>query len=96
MSSYPARKIRGVLLAKGFQEERSHHIVLRLVVRGKTTGILTKISHGVSDYGDSLLGKMARQIHLSRRELDTFIQCPMSHEDYVGILTEQGDLKAQP
>jgi hypothetical protein len=93
VSSYPVRSIRRALLAKGFQEEQSHHSFFRLVVHGQTTAVLTKLGHGAREYGDSLLSRMARQMHLSRRELDAFLRCPMSATDYTRLLVRRGELK---
>ena len=96
MSSYPTRRIRSALLAKGFEEEQTHHVIFRLIVGGRKTGIRTRISHGAREYGDSLLAAVARDMGLRKAEFDAFIQCPMSHEDYVRVLTQRGVLKAQP
>lgn len=85
--------MRSALLAKGFEQEQTHHIVFRLVVNGKKTGIRTRLSHGAREYGDSLLAAVARDMALRKAELDAFIQCPMSHDDYVQLLLKQGALK---
>ena len=93
MSTYPTRAIRNALLAKGYEEEYTHHIVFRLVVRGQRTEIRTRLSHGAREYGSSLLAQVARQMGLRRKELDAFLQCPMDHEQYVRLLQERGALK---
>jgi len=57
-----------------------------------TSTIYTKVSRG-SNYksiGDSLLGKMARQIHLDKKEFLQFVDCPLSSEMYAQILKDKG------
>ena len=96
MSSYLTKNLRRALLAKGFQEELTHHRVFRLVVGDRKTEIRTYLSHGVREYGDSLLAEVARQMHLRRSELDAFVHCPMSHEAYARLLRERGARERAP
>ena len=83
------RKVREVLSGlktKGFFEDREgHHIFLIYETRdGFRTEIRTRVSHqsGGGDLSDSLLAAMARQVKLSRRELEQLIDCPLSRDDY--------------
>jgi hypothetical protein len=83
------RKVRQVLSslkAKGFCEDREgHHIFLIYETRdGFRTEIRTRVSHqsGGGDISDSLLAAMARQVRLSRRDLEQLIDCPLSREGY--------------
>jgi hypothetical protein len=48
-----------------------------LVVDGIKRPVHTFLSHGVREYGDSLLGKMAQQLRLRRPELDALVECPL-------------------
>jgi hypothetical protein len=64
-----------------------------LCVHGKRTSIRTRISHGAKEYGDSLLGEMARQLKLRRRDFDDLIDCPLTAEGYLGLLAKGGHLK---
>jgi hypothetical protein len=48
------------------------------------------MSHGVKEYNADLLAKMRTQLHLSGKELDDLIRCPLSGEDYVKLLIERG------
>jgi hypothetical protein len=90
---HKARDIEAALLRKGFVRKSSHHVLFYLQVDGKITGIHTFLSHGVREYGDPLLAKMKTQLHLSTKELDSFIRCPLTFEDYISLLEEQGILK---
>lgn len=83
------RKVRQLvsgLRAKGFSEDRDgHHIFFSYeTIDGRLTEIRTRISHqsGGGDIGDHLLGAMARQVKLNRREFDQLIDCPLSREQY--------------
>ena len=60
MTSRPTRGIGRALLSKGFERSNSHHRFLDLVVDGVPTEIGTRLSHGIDEYGDDLLAKVAR------------------------------------
>ncbi len=92
MSSHLTKNLRRALLGSGFQQELTHHRVFRLVVCDRKTEVRTYLSHGVREYGDSVLAEVARQTRLRRIELDAFVRCPMSHEAYVRLLRERGAL----
>lgn len=83
--------IRGLNQKGFFQAEGDHHF-FRLYIEGKKQIIRTKVSHGVREIGDNLLGTMARQIGLSRRDFLQLIDCPLSLDRYVEILRESGKL----
>ncbi len=70
MSPRRTDAISRALETKGFQKQDSHHEMYWLHVDGKKTSVRTRISHGDKEYGDSLLGLMAKQVGLARRELD--------------------------
>jgi tRNA/tmRNA/rRNA uracil-C5-methylase (TrmA/RlmC/RlmD family) len=92
----PPRKtkdIKAALANKGFVQENRDHSFLFLFVEGRKSSIRTKISHGSKEYGDNLLSLVARQLHLSNKELDDLIDCPLCHEDYVGILKQKQKLQ---
>lgn len=86
MSTYKTRVIESALSKKGFEKKESHHKKYTLYVNGKRTSIYTFISHGNKEYGDNLLNKMKDQLHISRKELEELIMCPLKHEDYIRIL----------
>lgn len=91
MASRKTREIENALLSKGFIRSDSNHRFFHLYVDGKRTPIRTYLSHGVSEYGDDLLSKVRQQMKLrSKKELLEFIDCPVTHEDYVEIVREAG------
>lgn len=93
MSSYPARRIASALESKGFTGDETHHRMFWLVVEGRRRGIRTYVSHSIREYGDRLLSAVARQMKLRRSELDAFVQCSMSGEEYVDLLRQRGHLQ---
>lgn len=91
MTSRPARKIRESLMKKGFAEDRSRdHAYYWLVVDGKETGIKTKISHAETECRDTLLGFMAKQVQLSRKDFLNLVDCSLGKETYHELLRQTG------
>jgi hypothetical protein len=85
-----ARDIEAALLKKGFRVNESHHKLFYLTKDGKITGVHTFLSHGLKEYPTDLLAKMRAQLHLSGKEFDDLIHCPLSFEDYLALLRERG------
>lgn len=89
------RKTRDVaanLTKKGFDERQGDHRYFHLMVDGVKTRVRTMISHGEKEIHDGLLGQMARDTKLAKRLFLDLVDCPMSAEQYVERLREQGDL----
>jgi hypothetical protein len=77
-------------MSKGFSEnsKRDHHYYFYRH-KGKKSDIHTKISHGENEIDDSLCSRMARQIRLTRREFDAFVECGLTAEEYSRMLEEK-------
>jgi hypothetical protein len=90
MSTRPTRQI---LTKKGFVEDTKHHYNFWLYINGKKSFIHTMFSHGAKECGDSLLGEMAKQLHLSRKEFDDLIDCALGEESYLRIVKDRGALR---
>jgi hypothetical protein len=89
MSPRSTRTIRAALVKKGFvQQEDSSHQVFILFVGVEKKKIRTHYSHGAKECDDYILGQMAKQLSLSRTQLDALIDCQMSGEEYVKILRD--------
>jgi len=93
VATFPVKQLRSALLAKGFEQDKTHHAMFWLVAGGKKRAIRTRLSHGVREYGDALLGLVARQMRLRRPELDDFIRCPMDGAGYFQLLIERGEIE---
>ena len=85
------------LSAKGFELTNSHHRLFRYVTRsGCRTIIKTFTSHGRGGktIGNRLIGRMARQCHLSTRNFEELVSCNLSQDDYECLLRTRGLLEA--
>jgi hypothetical protein len=90
MASRKGSEIERALLSKGFRYSDTHHRYLILHVGEKRTAIRTYVSHNL-EYGDSLLGQVRKQLHLSSRDdVLRLVDCPMSGDEYVAHLRDQG------
>lgn len=87
-----ARDVSSALERKGFKRRESKDAYFELWVDGKKTPIFTKMSQGEREIHDGLLGAMARQLRLRKTQFDDLVECPLSMEDYVGILQEDGHI----
>ena len=90
-----ARDIDKALRKKGFRREMDgkHIHYFFPGANGGKSGIFTSISHGMGSttIGDTLLGLMTRQLHLTKKQFLDLIDCPISEEDYRTILREQDE-----
>jgi len=93
MSTYRTREIKQALLNKGFCQTSTDHEMYWLWVDDKKTSIRTLLSFGSREYGDNLLGCMARQLKLKRAELDELIECPLGKSEYQQLLIKHGHVK---
>jgi hypothetical protein len=83
--------IVGALLAKGFFEAKKRdHRYFFFHYKGQKTSVYTKISHGQSTVDDWLLGRMAHQVRLSKREFLALIECTLGGDDYARQMVERG------
>lgn len=84
-----AREIEAALLKKGFQRRQGGDAYFHLYVEGKKTPVFTKMSQGEKEIHDGLLGAMARQVKLSKRDFMQLVDCPLTAEKYLEILRQQ-------
>ncbi len=88
--TYKSKEISKALLKKGFAEKPGDHLYYILYIDGKKTIIKTKVSHSVDEYGIELLKKIWHQLKLSKKGLQALLDCPMSYEDYIANLEDNG------
>lgn len=93
MSTIKTKDIHKALTGKGFRVIEAHHEMLWLFAHGKKTSIRTRLSHGSNEYDDGLLGLMARQLKLRRADLDKLIECPLTKEEYINNLIQNGHVR---
>jgi len=83
------RDIDSALRRKGFYcETDGDHLWYTLI----GSDVKTKTSHGMMgrDIGPELLGLMARQLHLTKKQFLELIDCPLDEKGYRQILREAG------
>jgi len=88
-----ARDVAAGLQKKGFLLRESHHSFYHLYVDGKKTVIFTRISQGEKEIHDALLGAMARQVKLNRKQFNDLVECPLTLEEYVRLLQRDGAIE---
>ena len=93
MKPCKTKKMKAALEKKGFVGREGDHTFFVLHVDGKKTGIRTKISHGCSEYGAPLLGLVAKELALTNKELGSFLDCPLTEEEYVNLLKLRGMIR---
>lgn len=85
--------VESALTRKGFKQvEGDHHQFIYHTTDGKKTRIRTKTSHSkkTRDIPDPLLGQMAKQCKLVRRDFIDLVDCPMDQHKYEEKLQESG------
>lgn len=94
MVKIKTRKIDSALKEKGFISKERDHTFYFLVINGKQTKIHTKLSHDSKEYGDHLLSVVRKQLRLNNvGELKGLVDCSMSGDQYVELLTERGKIE---
>jgi hypothetical protein len=93
MKPRKTKDIDNRLKRKGFKEEKRDHTFYFLYYNNKKTSVYTKISHGISEYGNNLLTQMAQQLSLTNSELNKFLDCPLSYENLIQILKIKNRIK---
>jgi len=82
------------LQRKGFRKRQGGDKYFHLYVDGKKTAVFTFVSHGEREIHDGLLGQMAKQTHLVKKEFLDLVDCPMTEDDYLKLLRERGHLSS--
>jgi len=81
-----ARDINSALSKKGFRVEKDgdHIRYYFLDAHGEETGIKTKISHGSlgATVSSKLISLMAKQLHLTKKQVLGLIDCTMTEKEY--------------
>jgi hypothetical protein len=89
--------IVAALGAKGFDLEKGgrDHDFFFFRYPNLTQPVYTKVSRGreYRTIGDPLLGKMRRQLHLTRAQFDSLVDCPMNRTEYTALLVSLGIIR---
>ena len=68
----------------------THHRMFWFYHGEKKTQIRTRISQGSKTLDDYLMAQMGKQMKLTRKEFDSFIECNMSGEMYSEKMLRDG------
>lgn len=93
MKPRKATEIQAALTLKGFRLDNTHHHYYWFFHGNRKTSIRTFVSHGIKEYGNDLLTKVRKQMKLAGKELDQFVDCDMSGEEYEKLLIANGHIK---
>lgn len=88
MKTAKTKDLERSLIKKGFLKEDGDHHYYHLYVDDKKTTVFTKLSHSKSEVDEFILKMMAKQVKLNKKQFEDLINCPLSYEDYIKILTE--------
>ena len=90
------RKVKEIdfaLTRKGFHDEKAqHHVMYWLYVNGRKTSVRTRISHGEVEIGTGLLGRMARELRVSKAEFLQLVSCKITGEVYRNKMVSEGQV----
>lgn len=89
MATLKVRTIRKNLGKKGFRESEGDHTFLVFYHDNKKSALRTKVSHGETEIGDPLIGKMARQLCLTKEQFIAFSECTISEERFVELVKDR-------
>ena len=93
-STRKGRDVDAALRQKGFRCDRSgkHIWYYFREASGDDSDVKVMISHGMggSSLSAKLIGNMARQLHLTKKQFLALIDCPLDEEGYRAILDELG------
>lgn len=76
-------EVEAGLVRKGFRQSDTHHrYFIYYTEAGLKSKIRTKTSHGGKELDDWLLGQMAKQCCVSRKEFLDLVDCPLDQKGY--------------
>ncbi len=77
--------VEQALLDKGMDRDENHHHMFRKTVGG-VTHLVTRVSHGSNEIGDSLGKLMGNQLCLQLREFWDLVDCPLSEDEWMQLV----------
>ena len=89
MKTRKTKDLKKVLTKKGFvlYPEKDHHQFYYLEINGVKQNIYTYFSHGLNEYGSSLMSKIKKQLKFVETDkAEDFFDCSMSEKQYIEML----------
>ena len=96
MKPRKSKELQQVLERKGFvlNPAKDHHQFYYLYIGGKKQAVYTYLSHGGKEYNKHLMGSVKKQLKFTDvQKAEDFFDCPMTAEQYVQMLREDGHIK---
>ncbi|MEA5404939.1 hypothetical protein VB776_18540 [Arcicella sp. DC2W] len=96
MKNRKTKDLKRVLVKKGFElfPEKDHHEFYYLMINGIKQRVYTYFSHGKSEYGDSLMSQIKKQLKFdTTQNAEDFFDCPMTAEQYIEMLKKNNHVK---
>ena len=88
------KEIEKGLLNKGFVKvDTHHHRFIYQTITNERTAVFTKTSHSHTDLSNDMIGQMARQCRLSRKQFDALIDCSLTREAYEEQLRQENAIR---
>ena len=88
--SVKTRDLRKQLLSLGFEEDRGKDHIFYFYRYEEKIVVRTKVSHGLDEIRQPILGLIAKQLQMNRDEFEDLLKGKVSSERYKKILTERG------
>ena len=89
------RSVETAMRKKGFvQDENTHHKFYYVTTKGCISSIFTQTSHGSKNktLDDSLLGLMARQCKLTKKEFLKLVDCDLDQNGYEKMMISKKEI----
>ncbi len=90
-----SKDLQKVLSKKGFvfYPEKDHHQFYYLEIDGIKQNVYTYFSHGLNEYGSSLMSKLKKQLKFEEtNKAEDFFDCPLTKEQYIQMLIDNGSI----
>ena len=84
------RILRKQLLELGFEEENGKDHIFYYYKYGGKIVIRTKYSHGGNEIRQPILDLIGKQLKLTRKDFELFLQGKLGFEKYISILKNKG------
>jgi predicted RNA binding protein YcfA (HicA-like mRNA interferase family) len=84
------RDLRKELLSLGFEEEAGRDHIFYFYRHGGKIVVRTKVSHGLDEIRQPILGLIVKQLQMNRDEFEDLLNRKLSTERYKRILIERG------
>lgn len=92
MAQLSVKKLRKQLNRKGFEQKsgKQDHITYFLHINGRKTSVFVFWSHGDRELSEGIQGYIRREMHLTKKQFDSFVDCSLGKNQYAEIIESKG------